>query len=107
MALLQDTNYKLQTCSERGARYGPFRHNHHVPRTNAAYTRVRPYDEITRIASRNHNPQATGYRSHSAVSSFQPSEPLARASQSRPVQPTSLVEVLASNSDEQSTTMTM
>ena len=52
--------------------------------THRADTRVRPYDGITRVTSNDPQLQATSYRPHAAISSFQPSEPwLARVGPDR------------------------
>ncbi len=64
------------------------RTTNNAPRTRRADTRVRPYDEITRTTSHEPQLQATSYKPHAAIWSFQPSY-MARASQSRPAYPPS------------------
>ena len=75
-------------------------------RTRGADTRVRPYDEMTCTMSYKLQLQATSHGPLAAVSSFQPSEPMARASQSRPAKSPSLVESSRNNVDEQRATKT-
>ena len=52
------------------------RTTYHLPRTHRADTRVRPYEEMTHTTSHEQQLQATSYRPLTAVSSFQPSEPV-------------------------------
>ncbi len=95
--------------SQRVACYGPSRHLHHTLRTTQYEPAGRTHGSAptTRhTASHEQRLQATSYRLLTAVSSFQPSESMARASQSRPAKSPSLVETSRNNGDEQRTTMT-
>ena len=78
-----------------------FRRRHHIPLTTRYESKGRTHRSApTTRKTTSYEPQATGYGPHSAVSSFQPGGPLARASRSRPAQPPSLMDVVRSNGDD-------
>ena len=82
------TYHELRTTYPQGGHTGP------------------PLREITHATSHEQRIRATSYKPLATVSSFQPSEPSARASWSRPAKSPSLVESSRNNGDEQRATKT-